>query len=86
MGVGQLEVDGLAGDLDLDLGVGEATVLAPQDAVKAVSVNVGIGDATTAEVRVTFPGAEPGPWQTVQADAFWLIDRDSAAPQQWRPN
>lgn len=45
MGVGQLEVDGLAGDLDLDLGVGEATVLAPQGAVKSVSVNVGIGDA-----------------------------------------
>ena len=48
-------------------------------------LHVGIGDATTAEVRVTFPGAEPGPWQTVQADAFWVLQHDAPAPQQWHP-
>ena len=49
-------------------------------------LHVGIGNATTAEVRVTFPGAEPGPWQTVQADAFWTIERDAAAPRRWQPS
>lgn len=46
MGVGELQVDGMSGDLDVELGVGEATILAPRDAVRAVNVDVGIGDAS----------------------------------------
>jgi hypothetical protein len=46
MGVGELEVDGMAGDLDVELGVGDATILAPRGAVKTVNVDVGIGDAS----------------------------------------
>lgn len=45
MGVGELEVDGLSGDLDVELGVGEATILAPRASVREVTVEVGIGDA-----------------------------------------
>jgi hypothetical protein len=46
MGVGQLDVDGLQGDLDVDLGVGEADIRTPRASAANVSVEAGIGDAT----------------------------------------
>jgi hypothetical protein len=46
MGVGDLRVEGITGDLRLELGVGEVTVLAKQAGVKSVNLTVGIGDAT----------------------------------------
>ncbi|NOT35363.1 MAG: hypothetical protein HOP12_14560 [Candidatus Eisenbacteria bacterium] len=46
MGVGDLEVDGMRGDLDVDLGVGEATVWLERAAISSVNVDVGIGSAT----------------------------------------
>ncbi len=46
MGVGQLEVEGLEGDLDVDLGVGQADVRLPRASVREVSVDTGIGDAS----------------------------------------
>lgn len=45
MGVGQLEVLGMEGEVDADLGVGEATVEVPREAVRRVAVEVGIGEA-----------------------------------------
>jgi hypothetical protein len=46
MGVGQLEIEGLAGDLDVDLGVGQAEVRVPRASVREVSVDTGVGDAS----------------------------------------
>jgi hypothetical protein len=46
MGVGQLEIEGLLGDLDVDLGVGQADVRIPRANVREVSVDTGIGDAS----------------------------------------
>jgi hypothetical protein len=46
MGVGELEVDGMSGDLRVELGVGEATIVAPRENARAVNVDVGIGDAS----------------------------------------
>ncbi len=46
MGVGQLEVTGLEGDLDVDLGVGEADIRTSRTRAHHVSVDTGIGDAT----------------------------------------
>jgi len=46
MGVGELDIEGLEGDLDVDLGVGEADVLAPRAGARRVEVEAGIGDAT----------------------------------------
>lgn len=45
MGVGELEVQGIEGDVTVDLGVGEARVDAPESAVKSVSLDVGVGEA-----------------------------------------
>ena len=45
MGVGELDIDGIEGDLDVDLGVGEAAVRAPRNHAGHVSVETGIGDA-----------------------------------------
>ncbi|HEU0244002.1 MAG TPA: CRTAC1 family protein, partial [Candidatus Limnocylindrales bacterium] len=42
----------------------------------------GIGPATEAEVRVTWPDGEVGPWQRVAADGFALVER-GAAPVPW---
>ena len=46
MGVGQLDIDGLQGDLDVDLGVGEADIRTTRASAANVSVEAGIGDAT----------------------------------------
>ncbi|MFN8519544.1 MAG: CRTAC1 family protein [Chloroflexota bacterium] len=45
-------------------------------------VRVGLGDATSAEVRVRWPDGVWGEWSTVQADAYQTIDRETspAAP------
>ena len=44
-------------------------------------VHVGLGSATTAEVRVTWPDGEVGPWQPVDADRVVRIERGAAAPE-----
>jgi hypothetical protein len=45
MGVGTLDIQGLEGDLDVELGVGDADILAPRARANHVSVDTGIGDA-----------------------------------------
>jgi hypothetical protein len=51
LGVGQLQISGVEGDLDADLGVGEVTVSMPESAVGSVHVDVGIGDANLRTTR-----------------------------------
>lgn len=46
LGVGELRVEGLEGNLMADIGVGEASVDLPAAAVGSVDLDVGIGDAT----------------------------------------
>lgn len=45
MGVGELTVSGIEGDLDVELGVGDASIHTPRQSVRAVSVEAGVGDA-----------------------------------------
>jgi hypothetical protein len=45
MGVGELDIDGIEGDLDVELGVGEAAIRAPRAHAGHVSVETGVGDA-----------------------------------------
>ena len=40
----------------------------------------GLGAATSAELRVTWPDGEIGPWQTVAANVRVLMDRGAPAP------
>lgn len=48
-------------------------------------IHVGLGSATAADVRVSWPGAGPGEWTTVRAGKFWRIQRGAAAPQEFQP-
>ena len=45
MGAGELEIDGLESEVDVDLGAGEAVVRIPERAVRSVEMAVGIGEA-----------------------------------------
>jgi enediyne biosynthesis protein E4 len=49
-------------------------------------LHTGLGDATTAEVRVRWPDGETGPWMAVAADQFVTIERGAAAPTPWQPS
>ena len=44
LGVGVLRIDGFAGNVNADLGVGEVHVTAPEAAVRSVTVDTGIGE------------------------------------------
>ena len=44
----------------------------------------GIGDLAATEVRVLWPGGEAGPWESVAADGFYLLERGKAA-KAWKP-
>jgi len=45
-------------------------------------VHFGLGDATSAEVRLQFPGGTPGEWIEVEPDSFYVVDRDAATPER----
>jgi hypothetical protein len=47
--------------------------------------HVGLGEATTAEVRVQWPDGTVGPWQTIDADQLAIITREPAAITPWTP-
>jgi enediyne biosynthesis protein E4 len=46
-------------------------------------MHFGLGQANTVKFRVQWPFEEWGPWQTVQADGFYLMDKD-AGISAWR--
>ncbi|MEO5617235.1 MAG: hypothetical protein ABIS67_05660 [Candidatus Eisenbacteria bacterium] len=46
MGVGEIRISGIEGDLDVDLGVGEADIRTPGRAVRSIEVATGVGDAS----------------------------------------
>lgn len=48
-------------------------------------LHVGLGPATSAEVRVQWPDGEIGPWLTVPADGFAIIERGASAATPWLP-
>jgi hypothetical protein len=47
-------------------------------------VHAGLGPATEAQVRVTWPDGAVGPWQTLGADGFFTLVRD-AGPVPFTP-
>lgn len=44
-------------------------------------IHVGLGGAGSAEVRVTWPDGEVGPWMPVDADQVVRVERGAAAPE-----
>ena len=47
-------------------------------------IHFGLGDADLAEVRVTWPDGEVGPWLPVTANGFATIERGASAVVPWR--
>jgi hypothetical protein len=48
-------------------------------------IHFGLGTADRAEVRVTWPDGEVGPWMTVEADRVVRIQRGEATPTTLQP-
>lgn len=48
-------------------------------------IHFGLGPAQRAELRVTWPDGEAGPWQPVGSDQFVIIERGAAEAQPWQP-
>ncbi len=48
-------------------------------------VHFGLGSATKAEIRVNWPDGEKGPWMSVDANQFVMIERGDSEPQTWIP-
>lgn len=47
--------------------------------------HIGIGAEERAEVRVTWPEGEVGPWQRMDANGFGIIERGSSEIRPWTP-
>jgi len=45
----------------------------------------GLGDATSADVRVSWPGGETGPWLRVGANQFAVVPRGVGEARPWSP-
>lgn len=45
----------------------------------------GLGAADRAEVRITWPDGEVGPWQDAGANGFVIVERGAAAVRPWTP-
>ncbi|MDP9467461.1 MAG: ASPIC/UnbV domain-containing protein, partial [Chloroflexota bacterium] len=48
-------------------------------------MHIGLGPATEVQVRVTWPDGEIGPWLTVPADGFSIIERGAPSVLPWDP-
>ncbi len=48
-------------------------------------LHTGLGNATSADVRVHWPSGDTGPWMTVGADQFVTIDRGATEARPWLP-
>ncbi|HYK96227.1 MAG TPA: CRTAC1 family protein [Candidatus Dormibacteraeota bacterium] len=62
----------------------EITIGGGHDSGELGWIHIGLGLATSAQVRVHWPDGVTGPWATVAADGFDLLDR-SAGLQPWQP-
>jgi hypothetical protein len=47
-------------------------------------LHLGLANATAADVRVRWPDGELGPWMTLQANTFAIIERGADEPTPWR--
>lgn len=46
LGIGELTIEGTASDLTVDLGIGEANITLPKEAIGSVGIDTGIGEAS----------------------------------------
>ncbi|MFM8553543.1 MAG: CRTAC1 family protein [Acidimicrobiales bacterium] len=74
----EMRVDGRTQTREVTVGGGHASG-------EAGALHFGIGTATSAEVRITRPGAAPGPWMTVGANAAYDLEEGASEPARWGP-
>jgi len=74
----EIRVDGRSTWREITVGGGHASG-------DAGFIHVGLGKATQAEVRVTYPGQPAGVWHTVDAGAFYEVTRDATTPVRLQP-
>jgi hypothetical protein len=48
-------------------------------------IHLGLGPAGEASVRVTWPDGEVGPWLTIPADGFSIVERGASGARPWTP-
>ena len=48
-------------------------------------IHFGVGEADGAELRVTWPDGDVGPWLSLDANPWATIERGAAAPRLWTP-
>jgi hypothetical protein len=48
-------------------------------------IHFGLGEASSARIRVQWPDGEQGPWLTIDANHFATIERGASEPQLWDP-
>ncbi len=65
--------------------VREVTVGGGHASGKIGWLHIGLGKADGAQVRVQWPDGETGPWMTLGADEFVILERGAAAPSPWVP-
>ena len=82
-------VDAIGAWLDVRVGdrtlVREVTVGGGLASGQAGWLHTGLGAADTADVRVHWPDGVIGPWMTIGADQFVIVDRGAAEPSPWVP-
>ena len=48
-------------------------------------IHFGLGEASSAEIRVQWPDGEAGPWLRVPANGFAVVERGGTEPRPWQP-
>ena len=65
--------------------VREVTIGGGHPGGKSGWIHAGLGSANSADVRITWPDGEVGPWIEVAADQFVTIERDRDEATPWQP-
>ena len=68
MGVGELDIEGVTGDLSADLGVGELSIRVPAAAVRSVGLDAGVGEAKLLGAGTFVEGRRS---MLVGSEVFW---------------
>ena len=68
MGVGELDIEGVTGDLSADLGVGELSIRVPAAAVRSVGLDAGVGEAKLLGTGTFVEGRRS---MLVGSEVFW---------------
>lgn len=48
-------------------------------------IHLGLGDSAEADIRVQWPDGEVGPWMTLDAGRFWIVERGVPSGVEWAP-